>query len=48
MPVSGKTGRGVIKNEKNTLVFGAVEVVSDTDQRGGGQEQAGRLRLVVT
>ena len=47
-PVSGKTGRGVTKDEKSTLVFGAVEVVAFTDQRGGRLEKAGRLRLAVT
>jgi transposase-like protein len=47
-PVSGKTGRGVTKDEKNTLVFGAVEVVAYTDKRGGVLEKAGRLRLAVT
>ena len=47
-PVSGKTGRGVTKDEKNTLVFGAVEVVAYTDKRGCPLEKAGRLRLAVT
>ena len=47
-PVSGKTGRGVTKDEKNTLVFGAVEVVAYTDKRGVRLEKAGRLRLAVT
>jgi transposase-like protein len=47
-PVSGKTGRGVTKDENNTLVFGAVEVVAYTDKRDGRLEKAGRLRLAVT
>jgi transposase-like protein len=47
-PVRGKTGRGVTKDEKSTLVFGAVEVVVYTDKRGVRTEKAGRLRLAVT
>jgi hypothetical protein len=47
-PVSGKTGRGVTKDKKSTLVFGAVEVVAYTDKRGGRLAKAGRLPLAVT
>lgn len=47
-PVKGKTGRGVTKDEKNTLVFGAVEVIVYTDKHGACMEKAGRLRLAVT
>ena len=47
-PVRGKTGRGVTQDEKNTLVFGAVEVIAYTDKHGAGMEKAGRLRLAVT
>lgn len=47
-PVRGKTGRGVTKDEKNTLVFGAVEVIIYADKHGASMEKAGRLRLAVT
>jgi transposase-like protein len=47
-PVKGKTGRGVTKDEKNTLVFGAVEVIVYTDKHGACMEKARRLRLAVT
>ena len=47
-PVRGKTGRGVTKDEKSTLVFGAVEVIVYTDKHGDRMEKAGRLRLAVT
>jgi hypothetical protein len=47
-PVSGKTGRGVTKDEKSTLAFGAVEVVAYTDKHGVRLEKAGRLRLAAT
>ena len=47
-PVRGKTGRGVTKDEKSTLVFGAVEVNVYTDKHGCCMEKAGRLRLAVT
>jgi transposase-like protein len=47
-PVRGKTGRGVTKDEKSTLVFGAVEVIDFTDKHGVSKEKAGRLRLAVT
>jgi len=47
-PVRGKTGRGVTKDEKSTLVFGAVEVIVYTDKCGACMEKAGRLRLAVT
>lgn len=47
-PVRGKTGRGVTKDEKSTLVFGAVEVRVYTDKHGDRREKAGRLRLAIT
>ena len=47
-PVRGKTGRGVTKDEKSTLVFGAVEVIVYTDKHGDRMEKAGRLRLAMT
>lgn len=46
-PVRGKTGRGVTKDEKSTLVFGAVEVIDYTGKNGAQMEKAGRLRLAV-
>lgn len=47
-PVHGHTGRGVIKAEHSTLVFGAVEVVAYRDRHGEQLERAGRLRLAPT
>lgn len=47
-PVRGKTGRGVTKDDKNTLVFGAVEVIAYPNEQGADLEKAGRLRLAVT
>jgi len=38
----------VTKDEKSTLVFGAVEVIVYTDKHGCCMEKAERLRLAVT
>lgn len=46
-PVRGIRGRGVVQAEHNTLVLGAVEVLSYKDQRGQNAEKAGRLRLAI-
>ena len=47
-PVRGKRGRGVIHAATNTLVFGAVEVITYRDKDGVPAEKAGRLRLATT
>jgi len=47
-PVRGKRGRGVIDSETNTLVFGAVEVISYDDKHGKHAEKAGRIRFATT
>lgn len=47
-PVRGKRGRGVTDSETNTLVFGAVEVISYDDKHGEHAEKAGRIRLATT
>lgn len=47
-PVKGKCGRGISKEEANTLVFGAVEVEEYRDSRGRAREKSGRLRLAIT
>ncbi len=44
-PVKGKRGRGISKEEANTLVFGAVEVEVYQDRQRRTKEKAGRLRL---
>lgn len=45
-PAKGKSGRGVAAAMHKTLVVGAVEVLTYT-QEGQGRERAGRLRLQV-
>ena len=47
-PVKGKHGRGVINSATNTLVLGAVEVISYVDKRGQVAERAGRIRLAIS
>ena len=47
-PVRDKRGRGVIRAATNTLVFGAVEVITYADKNGVRAEKAGRLRLATT
>lgn len=47
-PVKGKCGRGINKEEANTLVFGAVEVEEYRDSQGRAREKSGRLRLAIT
>jgi len=46
--VKGRFGRGVAGSENQTLVFGAVEVISYTDKHGRAAEKAGRVRLAIT
>ena len=47
-PVKGKRGRGVTSSATNTLVFGAVEVISYVDKHGQAAERAGRIRLAIS
>lgn len=47
-PVKGKFGRGVTASGTDTLVFGAVEVLSYADKHGRAAERAGRIRLAIT
>lgn len=47
-PVKGGRGRGVIHAATNTLVFGAIEVMTYADKKGVKAEKAGRLRLSTT
>ena len=47
-PVQGKRGRGVTSSATNTLIFGAVEVISYVDQHGQAAERAGRIRLAIS
>lgn len=48
-PVRNKRGRAVTSEYTNTLVFGAVEVISFTkNKKGEHAEKAGRIRLAVT
>lgn len=47
-PVKGGRGRGVIHAATNTLVFGAVEVITYADKNRVNTEKAGRLRLAAT
>jgi transposase-like protein len=47
-PVKGNFGRGVTASGTNTLVFGAVEVLSYADKHGRAAERAGRIRLAIT
>ena len=46
-PVKGKRGRGVTVAATKTLVFGAVEVISDPDKPGKATERANRIRLAM-
>lgn len=46
-PAKGKSGRGVAAAKNKTLVVGAVEVLTYTDDGGKRRERAGRLRLQV-
>jgi transposase-like protein len=45
--IRSRTGRGVIRAQRRTLVFGAVEVVAYQDKHDGNLEKAGCLRLAV-
>ena len=47
-PIKGGHGRGVTHAATNTLVFGAVEVITYADKKGVDAEKAGRLRLSTT
>jgi hypothetical protein len=47
-PVKDGHGRGVTKAATNTLVFGAVEMITYPDKSGVDMEKAGRLRLATT
>lgn len=47
-PVRDKRGRAVTSEYTNTLVFGAVEVITYIDKKGKQAEKAGRIRLSVT
>lgn len=46
-PVKGKRGRGVTVAATKTLVFGAVEVISNPDTHGKATERANRIRLAM-
>jgi len=45
-PAKGKTGRGVTKSEKVSLVIAAVEIVTYKNKKGETKEKDGRLRLL--